>query len=187
MSGPFDVRKPGEPCALAVGCMNFGKRTAEPEAKAIIARALERGIVVFDTANAYNEGESERIVGRALGKDRERVAIATKVGFGRVGGAFEGLRPERVLHAVDESLERLGTSFVDVYYLHVPDYKTPIEETLSAMKDVLLSKKAHAWGVSNYASWQILEIMHIADRTGMPRPVVSQQMYNLFIRQLDVE
>jgi aryl-alcohol dehydrogenase-like predicted oxidoreductase len=184
----FFVRNADEPCALHVGCMNFGKRTPEPEARAVIARALERGLRVFDTANAYNGGESERIIGRAVKADRERVAIATKVGFGRVvDGAPEGLRPERVLRAIDESLDRLGTTYVDVYYLHVPDHRTPIEETLSAMKDVLASKKARAWGVSNYASWQILEMMHIADREGMPRPVVSQQMYNLYIRQLDIE
>jgi aryl-alcohol dehydrogenase-like predicted oxidoreductase len=167
--------------------MNFGKRTPEPEALAIVSRALERGLRVFDTANAYNDGESERIVGHALAGERERVAIATKVGFGRVTGAPEGLRPERVLAAIGESLERLGTSYVDVYYLHVPDHVTPIEETLAAMKDVLASKKARAWGVSNFASWQILEMMYVADRAGMPRPIVSQQMYNLFIRQLDVE
>ena len=99
----------------------------------------------------------------------------------------EGLGPERIRAAIDESLERLSTSYVEVYYLHVPDAQTPIDETLGAMKDVLATGKAKAWGVSNFASWQILEMMHIADKTGMPRPVVSQQMYNLLIRQLDIE
>jgi len=183
----FSLRDPKSPASLHVGCMNFGRRTPEPEARAIITRAIQLGLRVFDTANAYNDGESERIVGRALAQDRERVAIATKVGFGRVPSAPEGLKPERVLAAIDESLERLGTPYVDVYYLHVPDHRTPIDETLSAMKQVLAKGKARAWGVSNYASWQILEMMTLAERTGMPRPVVSQQMYNLYIRQLDIE
>jgi aryl-alcohol dehydrogenase-like predicted oxidoreductase len=76
---------------------------------------------------------------------------------------------------------------VDLYYLHVPDYATPLEATLEAMARVLESKKALAWGVSNFASWQVLEMFSIADRAGMPRPVISQQLYNLLVRQLDVE
>src|ERR1019366_8124691 len=118
-------RKAREPVtsegSLHVGCMNFGKRTPEPEAQRIVARALERGLTFFDTANAYNGGDSERVLGRALGADRSRCGIATKVGFGRIDGRPEGLRPERVLRSIDESLERLGTTWVDVYHLHVPD------------------------------------------------------------------
>lgn len=167
--------------------MNFGKRTSEDESKRIVHRALDAGITLFDTANAYNEGESERILGRLLAGVRDRVEIATKVGFGRVVAKPEGLSPERVVASLDESLGRLGTDRVDIYYLHVPDYATPIESTLEAMKRVLDSGKARAWGVSNYASWQILEMMNIADRIGMPRPRISQQMYNALIRQLDVE
>lgn len=182
-----ELVKVGAAAQLHVGCMNFGRRTPEAEAARIVRRALERGLVFFDTANAYNDGESERVLGRALGADRANVGVATKVGFGRIAGKPEGLRPERVLHSIDESLDRLGTSYVDVYYLHVPDHATPIEETLSAMKDVLSSKKARAWGVSNYASWQILEMMHVGERLGMPKPTMSQQMYNLLVRQLDVE
>ncbi len=172
---------------IAVGTMNFGKRTSEPEAHAIVARAIERGVTTFDTANAYVDGESERILGRALGKRRGDCKIATKVGFGRSGGKPEGLSPARVVQSLDESLTRLGTDWVDIYYLHVPDYATPIEATLEAMSRVLESKKARAWGVSNFASWQILEMNFIADRTSMPRPVIAQQMYNLLVRQLDVE
>ena len=172
---------------LAVGAMNFGKRTPEPEARRIVDRALERGVRTFDTANVYVDGESERILGRALKGRRDGVSIATKVGFGRIQNKQEGLAPERVMASIDESLKRLGMDHVDVYYLHVPDYGTPIEGTLEAMARVLESKKALAWGVSNFASWQILEMFHIADRTKMPRPIISQQIYNLLVRQLDVE
>jgi len=177
----------GKTASLVVGAMNFGKRTSEAESRAIVARAIERGVTAFDTANAYNDGESERILGRALGKDRGKCTVATKVGFGRVAGKPEGLSPARVTASIDESLARLGTDYVDVYYLHVPDYATPIEATLEAMKRVLDANKARAWGVSNYASWQILEMMTLADRMGMPRPSISQQMYNLLIRQLEIE
>ncbi len=172
---------------LALGTLNFGKRTSEADAKPIVHRALDSGIRLFDTANAYHEGESERMLGRLLKGQRDRVEIATKVGFGRIGGKPEGLAPERIRASLDESLERLATDRVDLYYLHVPDYATPVEATLEAMQRVLETGKARAWGVSNFASWQILEMMHIADRTGMPRPAVSQQMYNTLIRQLDIE
>lgn len=172
--------------------MNFGRRTDEAESKRILARALELGIRHFDTANAYGDGASERIVGEALRGARERVVLATKCGFGRVGGKPEGLGRARIEAAIDESLRRLGTDWVDVYYLHVPDPSTPIEETLDALAGLLEKKKIAAWGVSNYAAWQILEMMHLADaeplrRRGLPRPVVAQQLYNVLIRQIEVE
>jgi aryl-alcohol dehydrogenase-like predicted oxidoreductase len=171
----------------ALGTMNFGKRTPEAEARRIIDRALEHGITVLDTANAYVDGESERIVGRAVKGRRERVEIATKVGFGRRDGKPEGLSRPRVLAAIDESLARLDTDYVDIYYLHVPDHATPIEETLDAIAELLERGKVRRWGVSNYASWQILEMMHLADARKMARPFIAQQLYNLLIRQLDVE
>src|SRR5712671_2439559 len=100
----LDTRPEGSPPALVVGTMNFGKRTPEPESHRIVQRALERGLVFFDTANAYVEGESERILGRALGKRRGEARIATKVGIGRMSEA-EGLAPERIAAAIDESLD----------------------------------------------------------------------------------
>ena len=167
--------------------MNFGKRTNEAESLKIVHRAIERGLVLFDTANAYVEGESERIVGRALRDRRSQALIATKVGFGRNVGKPEGLSRARILAAIDESLSRLGTDYVDVYYLHVPDYTTPIEESLDAIQKLLAAGKIRSWAVSNYASWQVLEMFHLAERHGMPRPVMSQMLYNVLIRQLDLE
>jgi aryl-alcohol dehydrogenase-like predicted oxidoreductase len=167
--------------------MNFGKRTPEPEARRIVDRALEAGIDLLDTANVYVDGESERIVGRAIKGRRDRVRVATKVGFGRVAGRQEGLSRGRILAAIDDSLRRLETDYVDLYYLHVPDHQTPIEESLAAMHELLRAGKARAWGVSNYASWQILEMIHLADAAGMPRPADAQQLYCLLHRQLDVE
>lgn len=180
-------RPPTERPQLALGTMNFGKRTAAPEAERIIHRALERGVTLFDTANAYCDGASEEILGRALAGRRDGALIATKVGFGRVGGAPEGLSRARISAALDESRKRLGVDVVDIYYLHVPDHATPIAETLEAIAAALDAGRIRAFGVSNYASWQILELFYACDRAGMQRPVIAQQLYNLLIRQLDLE
>src|SRR5512140_2528230 len=122
-----------QPPRTAVGTMNCGKRTPAAESERIIAAALDRGLTFFDTANVYNDGESERILGRAVKARRDSVQIATKVGFGRIDGKPEGLSKARILAAIKGSLQRLGTDYVDVYYLHVPDHATPIEESLEAM------------------------------------------------------
>jgi aryl-alcohol dehydrogenase-like predicted oxidoreductase len=188
---------PADPVPLVLGTMNFGKRTDEAESRRIVDCAIERGATLLDTANAYVDGEGERIVGRALRGRRDRALIATKVGLGRtggkpsglirIGGRAEGLSRERILAACDESLERLGTDYIDVYYLHAPDRETPIEESLGAITELYRSGKIRAWAVSNYASWQELEMISICERERVPRPVMAQQIYNILIRQLDVE
>jgi aryl-alcohol dehydrogenase-like predicted oxidoreductase len=176
---------------LALGCMNFGKRTAEEESQRIIARALDAGLTVLDTANVYNDGESERVVGRALRamapSARQRVAVHTKVGFGRVEGKPEGLSAAAIARAVDGSLERLGVERLDVYYLHVPDRATPIEESLGAMAALQQAGKIAEIGVSNYGSWEILEMIGICQRLGARPPAISQVIYNVLIRQIEIE
>jgi aryl-alcohol dehydrogenase-like predicted oxidoreductase len=172
---------------LTVGTMNFGKRTSAPEARRIIDRALERGATFFDTANVYADGESERIVGQALQGRREGVRIATKVGLLRREGKSEGLSQARVVAAADESLERLKTDRIDLYYLHAPDPATPIAQSLEGISTLLQSGKILAWGVSNFAAWQIVELNLCADALGLPRPQASQVLYNLLVRQLDLE
>ncbi len=192
MKGPSDVRKraPGAPpavAAVALGAMNFGKRTTPAESERIVRRALERGVAVFDTANSYNAGESERILGRALGRDRERITLSTKAGLGVNPGRPEGLSPEAMRRALEASLERLGTDHVDVFYLHVPDRKTPIEQTLDGVAELLASGRVRAWGASNYASWELLEMRTIAASRGLAAPVVTQLLYNVLHRELDIE
>jgi aryl-alcohol dehydrogenase-like predicted oxidoreductase len=167
--------------------MNFGARTPAPEARRIVDRALERGVRFFDTANMYGNGESERILGQALQGRRAQVGVATKVGLARVQGRPEGLSASRVERALEESLERLGTDFVDLFYLHQPDPTTPIEETLEAVGRLLRAGKARHWGVSNFAAWQILELDTLCDARGIPRPAVSQVLYNLLVRQIELE
>ncbi len=180
-------RKPGERPSIALGAMNFGKRTPADESERIVRRALERGITLFDTANSYNEGASESILGKALGKDRERIVLTTKVGLGTALPRREGLTPAAMRSALEASLGRLGVSSVDVYYLHVPDRSTPIEDSIGAMKELVDSGRVKAWGVCNYASWEILEMNAIADRIGLARPVMTQLLYSPVHRQLDVE
>jgi aryl-alcohol dehydrogenase-like predicted oxidoreductase len=167
--------------------MNFGKRTSAADSARIMARAVERGVGLFDTANVYNDGESERIVGRAIAGRREAVLVATKVGLGRAGGKAEGLSRAVVAGAIEQSLSRLATDYVDVYYLHAPDPATPIEETIDAVAEQIARGRVRHLGVSNFASWQILEIVRLCDERGLPRPRISQVMYNLLIRQVEIE
>ncbi|WP_437951891.1 aldo/keto reductase [Sorangium sp. So ce296] len=187
MAGMTAKRRPGAPPALVVGTMNFGGRTPPEEAERIVGRALERGIAAFDTANLYQDGASERILGRALRGRRAEAQIATKVGLRRIRGKAEGLGRAQVIRAVEESLGRLGTDRVDVCYLHAPDPETPVEETLAAIDALLEQGKILRFGVSNHASWQILEIIARRDAEGKARPAVSQVLYNALIRQLDLE
>ncbi|WP_394850674.1 aldo/keto reductase [Pendulispora brunnea] len=167
--------------------MNFGKRTSADEAERIVLRAIERGCTFFDTANMYEGGESERILGRALGHRRHACLIASKVGLDRRDGRPEGLKRESVVQACDESLDRLGTDCIDVYYLHAPDWKTPIESTLEGIQELLEANKIRHFGISNFASWQIMEVKRACDHLGIAHPVMAQQIYNMLIRQLDIE
>lgn len=168
---------------LHLGTMNFGGRTREAEAVAIVHRALERGVTHFDTANLYNDGESERILGAAIKGRRDGVVIATKAGLFK----REGLGKGRLLAAADESLRRLGIDQIDLYYLHAPDPKTPLEETLTGVQALLESGKVRAWGVSNFASWQVGDLNRLCAARPMARPTYSQLLYNLLVRQLDLE
>lgn len=180
-------RPPGAPPLVVAGTMNFGGRIPAGEAERIVGRAVERGVTAFDTANVYQDGGSERILGRALRGRRDEVQIATKVGLRRIGGKPEGLAPAVIARALEDSLKRIGTDRIDVYYLHAPDPATPIEETLAALDALLYQGKILHFGVSNYAAWQIMEMIARRDAEGRPRPAVSQVLYNPLIRQLDVE
>jgi aryl-alcohol dehydrogenase-like predicted oxidoreductase len=180
-------RKPGDPPALVLGAMNFGKRTPAPEAERIVRRALERGVRYYDTANSYNAGESERILGRALGRDRAGVIVSTKAGLGVDPRKREGLSPDAMQRALTESLERLGTEYADIYYLHVPDRDTPVERSLDGMRELVASGRVRSWGISNYASWEILEMNRIAGSIGLATPIVTQLLYSAIHRELDIE
>ena len=173
---------------VSFGTMTFGAQTDEAAARRLVDRCLEAGINFFDTANIYNQGRSETMLGQALAGRRDKVILATKV-RGKMGeGADEsGLSPAALRKALEASLERLKTDYVDVYYLHQPDYATPIEETLAAMDELVRAGKVRYSAVSNYAAWQICEIHWLAEKHAYKPPRISQPMYNLLARGIEEE
>ena len=183
---------------LCLGCMSFGVpdrgdhpwTLPEEPSRKIIRQAVDLGINFFDTANAYSDGTSEEIVGRAL-KDfmrREEAVIATKVFFPMTrhpnGG---GLSRKAILTAIDASLRRLGTDYVDLYQIHRWDYSAPIEETLEALHEVVKCGKARYLGASSMFAWQFSKALHIARRRGWTPFVTMQNHYNLLYREEERE
>jgi aryl-alcohol dehydrogenase-like predicted oxidoreductase len=183
---------------LCVGCMSFGvpERGDHPwslpenQSRPLIRKAVDAGINFFDTANAYSDGTSEEIVGQAL-KDyarRDEVVIATKVFFpmskGPNGG---GLSRKAIFTAIDASLRRLGTDYVDLYQIHRLDRSTPIEETLEALHDVVKAGKARYLGASSMYAWQFSKALHVARQNGWTPFVSMQNYYNLLYREEERE
>jgi aryl-alcohol dehydrogenase-like predicted oxidoreductase len=174
--------------ALCLGTMMFGDRTDEAEAGRIVDAAREAGVNFIDTADAYAKGESERIVGRLVRADRERWIVATKVGnTGEPAPDDVDVSRRHVMRAIDGSLARLGMDHVDIYYLHLDDTRTPLEETIGALGDLVHAGKIRYWGLSNHRGWRIAEAVLLADRLGVPRPVVCQPYYNAMNRMPEVE
>jgi len=170
------------------GTMMFGKRADEAESLRIVDAALDHGMNFFDTADMYQLGESERLLGRALAGRRDRCIVATKVGYGHDdAGNEEGTSRKAILRAIDQSLADLGMDHVDVYYLHRPDPVAPLEETLAAMDEVVRSGKARYIGISNFGGWQSFEALRVAEEKGRPKPAMSQMIYNLLVRQIEHE
>lgn len=173
---------------VCLGAMMFGGRTDAGAATRIIQRARDDGITFIDTSDNYNGGASERIVGRAVARGRDRWIVATKVANPMGPGPYaRGLSRRRLILACDASLSRLGTDWIDIYYLHKEDRDTPLEETVQAVGDLIRSGKIRYFGVSNYRSWRIAEICRLCDLFGVPRPVVSQPYYNAFNRMPEIE
>jgi aryl-alcohol dehydrogenase-like predicted oxidoreductase len=172
---------------LALGTMNFGGRTSAADAARILDRAAEAGVDWLDTANVYTEGSSERIVGDWLKRSGAKLQVATKVGLARPAGKPEGLSRRAIEQACAASLERLQRPQVELYYLHAPDPHTAIEETLEAIASLLEQRQIVAWGVSNFSSWQVLELMQAGSKLKLPAPAASQVMHNLLIRQIEIE
>jgi aryl-alcohol dehydrogenase (NADP+) len=173
---------------ICLGTMMFGGPTDEATSTRIVAKAREAGINFIDTADAYNKGASEQVVGRAISNNRPNWILATKLANPMGDDPNRGGLSRRwVLQAAEESLKRLGTDYIDVYYLHKEDHGTPLEETVRAMGDLMREGKVRYFGVSNYRSWRIAEICNICDRLGIERPVVSSPYYNAMNRMPEVE
>src|SRR6266704_6489722 len=180
---------------ICLGCMSYGmvKRQwflDEEEGRPFIRRALELGINFFDTANMYSNGASEEVLGRAL-RDfakREEVVVATKVYFPmRPDVNGRGLSRKAVMTEIDNSLQRLGTDYVDLYQIHRWDYETPIEETLEALHVVVKAGKARYIGASSMFAWQFAKAQHVAERNGWIRFAAMQNHYNLLYREEERE
>jgi len=173
---------------LCLGTMMFGGPTEEADAVRIIDKAWDAGFNFIDTADVYVDGKSEEIVGRAIAKARDGWVLATKLCNVMGPGPNQGgLGRKWVMQAVEGSLKRLGTDYIDVYYLHKEDHSTPLEETVRAIADLVRQGKIRYFGVSNYRSWRVAEICHLADAAGIDRPVVSQPYYNAMNRVPEVE
>jgi len=182
---------------ICLGCMSYGGPTErwpwaldEETSRPFIQRALELGINFFDTANVYSNGMSETVVGRALRDfaSRDEVVIATKVRTEMGPGPNDrGLSRKHILSAIDASLKRLGTDYVDLYQIHRWDYETPIEETLEALHDVVRAGKARYVGASSMYAWQFAKALYTSELHGWTRFVSMQPYYNLVYREEERE
>lgn len=173
---------------LCLGTMMFGGPTGEPVATRIIEKARYQGLNFIDTADAYNQGRSEEVVGRAIRAHRDHWIVATKMANPMGSGPNQGGLSRRwMFKATDASLKRLGTDCIDIMYLHKEDHETPLEETIGAMVDLLQAGKIRYFGLSNYRSWRVTLICDLCDRLGIDRPVVSQPYYNAMNRMPEVE
>jgi aryl-alcohol dehydrogenase-like predicted oxidoreductase len=170
---------------VGLGCNNFGSRIGLDETRAVVDAALDVGVTFFDTAAVYgNGGDSERFLGEILEGRRDRVVLATKFGWGRESGDGTASTAGASL---DESLERLCTDWVDLYYLHKPDPATPIAETLGALDELVRDGKARAIGCSNFSAEQLAEADRVARELGTTRFTVLQNEYSLLRRDDDAD
>jgi 1-deoxyxylulose-5-phosphate synthase len=182
---------------ICLGTMTYGSKKwrewmlEDEESRPFYRRAIEAGINFFDTADVYSLGVSEEITGRALkeyGPSRDKLVIATKV-FNAMGDDpnQQGLSRKHIMHAIDDSLRRLQTDYVDLYQIHRFDPRTPIEETLEALDQVVRSGKALYIGASSMYAWQFLKMLETSDRMGLARFVTMQNHYNLVYREEERE
>ncbi len=175
--------------AVGIGCNNFGRRCDAAQTKAVVDKAVECGVTLFDTADIYGpRGLSEEYLGAAIKEHRRNAVIATKfAGPMGEGSLWSGTSRRYVFEAVDASLRRLGTDYIDLYQVHFPDARTPIEETMRALDDVVRAGKVRYVGCSNFASWQVADAQWVA-RTQHLSPFVSaQNQYNLLDRRIERE
>lgn len=174
---------------LCLGTMMFGDRTDEAEAARIVASARETGVNFIDTADGYAGGESERIVGRLIAKERSRWVLATKIANPAPGDDpnARGASRRWLIAGLEASLKRLGTDHIDLYYLHRDDMTTPMEETIDALGGLIRAGKIRYIGLSNFRGWRMASFVALCKAMGVPQPIASQPWYNLFDRQAETE
>lgn len=173
---------------LCLGTMTFGREADEQTSRTIVSRYLDAGGNFVDTADIYvaTLGDTETLVGKLLKGKRNDVVLATKTGFG-AGLNDEGLSRRHLLNAVERSLARLQTDWIDVFYLHIYDQATPFEETLSALDTLVKAGKIRYLGVSNFKAWHIMKMLWTSDVRSLARFVVYQPQYNLLEREIERE
>lgn len=173
---------------LCLGTMMFGGPASAADSTTIIKTAIDQGINFIDTANVYNAGESERVVGRAIADQRDQVVLATKARLPTGSGPNDsGAGRGHLLRELEASLRRLETDFVDLFYIHAPDEATPIEETLRTLDDMVRSGKVRYIGCSNYRAWRLCEALWTSDRLNLHRFACIQPLYNIVNRDIEVE
>lgn len=173
---------------LCFGTMTFGKPLDQLGSTRLVDRCIAAGINFFDTANMYQTGVAETMLGEAIKGRRDKLVVASKVRF-KVGEEpdQQGLTRKAILRAIDESLRRLQTDYLDIYYLHAPDHATPIEESLETMNLLVQQGKVRYIASSNYASWEVVQMLWRANQHGWAAPYISQPMYNLLARGIEQE
>lgn len=173
---------------ICLGTMMFGGQTSESDSIKITHRAYDEGVNFIDTADIYNAGESEVVVGKAIADRRDKIILATK---GRQpmgqGPNDQGASRVHMMKALDDSLKRLGTDYIDIYYQHTPDFDTPIEETLRALDDMVRSGKVHYIACSNFRAWRLMESLWTSDGLNLHRFCCVQPLYNIVNRDIEVE
>jgi len=173
---------------LWLGTMMFGDRTDEAEAARIVAASREAGLNAIDTADIYAGGESERITGRLIAAERSHWVLATKLANPTGPGPNDrGLSRRHMLAAVEASLQRLGTGWIDLLYMHRDDESTPMEEAVATMGQLIASGKVRYFGVSNFRAWRIAKMVELCRAMGLPQPIACQPPYNAMSRQIEVE
>ncbi len=174
---------------VGLGCNNFGMRCDAEQTRAVVHRALDEGVTLFDTADIYgNRGGSEDLLGKALGNRRHETIIASKFGMAMGDGPYlKGGSRRYIASAAEASLKRLGTDYIDLYQIHMPDPETPQSETLEALNDLVRAGKVRYIGCSNLAGWQLTDAMWISRSRGLAEYISAQNQYNLLDRRIERE
>ena len=181
-----------EVSVAGLGCNNFGRRLDLDATRGVVNAAIDAGITLLDTAESYGGGRSEEMLGEALTGRRDQVVLATKFGSQGVDmgyGAAAGAKGGRgyIMRAVEQSLRRLRTDYIDLYQIHTPDPATPIEETLTALGDLVAQGKVRYLGHSNFSGWQIAEAAGVARELGTTGFVSAQNHWSLLERAAEAE
>lgn len=171
---------------LGIGCNNFGPRLDVAATKKVVYRAIDLGVTFFDTADVYGFGQSESQLGEVFGDRRKDVVIASKCAMAMdKDGTLSGASRRYIMSAVESSLKRLRTDWIDFYQLHVPDPKTPIDETMRAFDDLVTQGKVRYIGCSNLPAWQVVEANCVASAHGYSTFIACQEEYSLLVRDIE--